>query len=349
MSNGAAKKSESFTPTPHGAKGLPAVEVDTYNAEMKSGGGFVGDRANKQAFAAILEDWRKRLRRVEGDPLDDIAPDKVNRKQLDKILVASDNMEAVGLIHGAIEEFAGDLAAVIKKFLALKDWRGTERIVIGGGFRSGRTAVLLKADGSQIGLVPIRREPDHAGLVGAAQLAPPWIFSGHDCILAVDIGGTNIRAGLVELRLKKDPALSEARVARLERWRHVDDGPNRKEAVESLINMLRELIDHAKADKMKLAPFIGVGCPGRICEDGSIARGAQNLPGNWESAHFNLAREIAQGIRRIGDHAPMIVMHNDAVVQGLSEVPAMQDVRHWGVLTIGTGLGNARFTNRKSP
>ena len=39
-------------------------------------------------------------------------------------------------------------------------------------------------------------------------------------------------------------------------------------------------------------------------------------------------------------------MHNDAVVQGLSEVPFMQDVKRWGVLTIGTGLGNARFTNR---
>jgi hypothetical protein len=35
------------------------------------------------------------------------------------------------------------------------------------------------------------------------------------------------------------------------------------------------------------------------------------------------------------------------VVQGLSEVPFMQDVEHWGVLTIGTGLGNARFTNRR--
>jgi hypothetical protein len=26
----------------------------------------------------------------------------------------------------------------------------------------------------------------------------------------------------------------------------------------------------------------------------------------------------------------------------------MRDVKHWGVLTIGTGLGNARFTNRKN-
>ena len=48
----------------------------------------------------------------------------------------------------------------------------------------------------------------------------------------------------------------------------------------------------------------------------------------------------------IGEHDTAILMHNDGVVQGLSEVPFMQDVDRWGVLTIGTGLGNARFTNR---
>jgi hypothetical protein len=26
----------------------------------------------------------------------------------------------------------------------------------------------------------------------------------------------------------------------------------------------------------------------------------------------------------------------------------VQDRKHWGVLTIGTGLGNARFTNRQA-
>jgi len=39
-------------------------------------------------------------------------------------------------------------------------------------------------------------------------------------------------------------------------------------------------------------------------------------------------------------------MHNDAVVQGLSEVPFMKDVETWAVFTIGTGLGNALFVNR---
>jgi hypothetical protein len=48
----------------------------------------------------------------------------------------------------------------------------------------------------------------------------------------------------------------------------------------------------------------------------------------------------------IGDHETSIVLHNDAVVQGLSELPYMRDVERWGILTIGTGLGNARFTNR---
>ena len=42
----------------------------------------------------------------------------------------------------------------------------------------------------------------------------------------------------------------------------------------------------------------------------------------------------------------MVMIHNDAVVQGLTEIPFMQDVSRWGVATIGIGLGNARFSNR---
>jgi len=39
-------------------------------------------------------------------------------------------------------------------------------------------------------------------------------------------------------------------------------------------------------------------------------------------------------------------MHNDAVLQGLSEAPFMKDASPWGGFTIGTGLGNALFSNR---
>ena len=94
--------------------------------------------------------------------------------------------------------------------------------------------------------------------------------------------------------------------------------------------------------------MVGIGCPGIINKDGSIERGAQNLPGNWESSRFNLPRFICEEIPKIGGHDTVIVMHNDAVVQGLSQLPFMQEHDQWWVLTIGTGLGNARFTNRRS-
>jgi len=110
--------------------------------------------------------------------------------------------------------------------------------------------------------------------------------------------------------------------------------------------MLKELIAKADAEGFKLAPFIGIACPGVINRNGSIEKGAQNLPGNWESSKFNLPASLVDAIPQIGDHDTAIVMHNDGVVQGLSEVPFMQDVKRWGVLTIGTGLGNARYTNR---
>jgi hypothetical protein len=76
------------------------------------------------------------------------------------------------------------------------------------------------------------------------------------------------------------------------------------------------------------------------------ARGAQNLPGNWESSRFNFPAAITESVPKIGEHETMVVMHNDAVVQGLSHLPRAQKRKHWGVLTIGTGLGNARFTTR---
>jgi predicted NBD/HSP70 family sugar kinase len=129
------------------------------------------------------------------------------------------------------------------------------------------------------------------------QLAPSWIFSGHDSILAVDIGGTNIRAGLIGLNLKKAKDLSAARVRASVLWRHADDRPSRDNTIAKLAEMLCELIDLAEKDEYALAPFVGIGCPGLIRDDGSIDRGGQNLPGNWEAKSFNLPDRIR--VRRL--------------------------------------------------
>jgi ROK family protein len=339
----------------HGGMRLPSVEVDNYNVMARDDEGFIGDRASKEAFRDIIEKLRKPLRKAGEDPFGDEPSDEISKKKLDSLLVEG-NPEAAGIVLGAIEEFAQELALVIRRFLKLKSWRETECIVVGGGIRDsrlgelaiGRASVILRANGNPLSLVPIRNHPDEAGLIGAGHLAPPWMFEGRDAILGVDIGGTNIRAGVVLLNLKKAPDLSKAEVWKFELWRHGDEEKlKREDAVEGLVDMLEDLIKRAEKEDIHLAPFIGIGCPGHINEDGSIERGAQNLPGNWESARFNLPAALHEAIPKIAEHDTAIIMHNDAVVQGLSEVPFMQDVEHWGVLTIGTGLGNARFTNRK--
>jgi len=338
----------------HGAADLPLVHVDSYNEEIRDREGFLGDRASNRAFHEILDEWRAKLRRVDEDPLG--KDEGIRKKTLDKIIAEGDAKEA-GLVQSVIEEFAQEFSAVVRQFLKLKAWSDTDCIVVGGGLRKarvgeiaiGRAAVLLKTEGCDVDLKPIRHHPDEAGLLGCAGLAPSWVLKGHDAILAVDIGGSNIRAGLVDLRLEKAPDMTKNRMTELDCWCYSEEKqkPKRDEAVEHLAKMLRKLIQRAHRDKLKLAPFVGLGCPGIVRPDGSIDRGAQNLPGNWESKNFNLPKQLHELIPTIDDYEAVFIMHNDAVVQGLSEAPFMGNVDRWGVLTIGTGLGNARFTAAK--
>jgi hypothetical protein len=339
----------------HGAHRLPSVHVDSYNLEIKDNQGFIGDRASKGAFREVIDSIRKSVRKAGDDPLGDEESYELTKVDLDNLLTRGDS-DAAGVVQSAIEDYSQEFANVIR-FMKLKEWKDTERIAIGGGFRGsrvgelviGRTGVLLKADDVDVDLQPIHNDPDQAGLIGAVHLAPAWVFHAFDAVLAVDIGGTNIHAGVIQLNLRKSKTLEKAKVWKFSLWRHGDEeGVKRETAIKQLGEMLEGLIVAAEKKRIKLAPFIGIGCPGLIEKDGSIDRGAQNLPGNWESSKFNLPASIHERIPQIGDHETSIVMHNDAVVQGLSEIPHMRDVERWGILTIGTGLGNARFSNRAS-
>src|SRR5262249_23647461 len=161
-----------------GATTLPSVDVDNYNTEIRDYEGFLGDRANKGAFRAILENWRSSLRKHGDDPLGDTPSEDFSTRKLGELLSKGDP-EAAAIVQGAIEEFSEELALVIRRLLKLKAWSETERIMIGGGFRAGRvgeltigrTSVMLKSDGIAVELVPIHSDPDDAGLIGAAHLA----------------------------------------------------------------------------------------------------------------------------------------------------------------------------------
>src|SRR6267154_6156343 len=87
----------------HGASRLPAVDVDSYNLELKDDEGFVGDRASRQAFHALLENWRKPLRKLGADPFGETHSDDLSRSKLDVILKEGDP-EAAAVIASAIED-----------------------------------------------------------------------------------------------------------------------------------------------------------------------------------------------------------------------------------------------------
>jgi hypothetical protein len=336
----------------HGAERLPEVDVLSYNVELKDEEGFVGDRASKGAFRQFIEEWRKPLRDIGEDPFGEVPSSKLVKKKLDAVL-AQGEPESAGVIQGAIESFAQEFAGVIGRFLKLKHWKDVGRIVVGGGFSGsrvgelavGRASIILKAEKIKTEIAIIRNDPDEAALIGAVHLAPAWMFKAHNAILAVDIGGTNIRTGVVRFNLDEPADMAKAKVWKYELWRHCDEKLTRDEAVEGLVRMLKRLMNRAKRTNLKLAPFIGIGCPGKIEPDGSIETGGQNLPGNRESTRFNLAQQLREAIPQLGEHETVVVMHNDAVIQGLSEVPSMKDVSPWGIFTIRTGLGTL-FSNR---
>ena len=336
----------------HGARRLPGLSIDSYNLAIREpdGEGFVGDRASQTAFRALLDHGR-RHRRTCRDPFGRTASLEIDKKTIDLVMVGGDP-DAAHLVHVAVEEYAQRLAGVVRCFLAQPEWENVEGIVLGGGLPESkfgglairRAARELKEARVGVDLQVLHHDPDEGGLLGWVHLVPDDIRVDHDAFLAVDVGGTNLRCGIVEHRLRQKKDGSKARLLEHMQWRHVDDDPDRGEAIARLAGMLNGLAAQARTLGIRLAPFAGIACPGQIGADGCIPRGAQNLPGDWETP-FNLPRELRRRLDRVDGRRVAVVLHNDAVVQGLSARNLMRGTKRWGVLTIGTGLGNASYTN----
>jgi len=331
----------------HNATLLRGLRLDAHSLDLPDGEGQLGDRASHRALDAMLERWRHRMRRVGApDPFGPDPSDGISREELDHALTEG-TPEAAGLVHGVIEDYARTLAEVTRRFLTLPEWQGTDRITVGGGLRSarigevaiGRAAVLMRTAGSAVRLAPIRHHPDEAGLIGAAMLLPDAALAGRDAVLVADLGGTSFRGGVVLPRLGVSSDMSAAGVWRSRVWRHGDEEVERGPAVERLAVLLRGLAAEAREAGLHLAPAVAVGVPGVADADGRIERGAENLPGDWHDPAFRFPAELAALLPGFE-----VLMHNDAVAQALSESPHMREVPRWGVLTVGTGLGNVRFT-----
>ncbi|WP_176463874.1 ROK family protein [Bordetella genomosp. 11] len=346
--------SEPDRPVLHGALELPTFTIESYSLSLRDDNGFVGDNASRPAFQAILQAWRVLFETLHGkDPLGDKPTEEIPKKKLDELMAKEG--EAAAAIHGALEDYAEQLARVIRRFLAQKSWKGVQRVIIGGGLKQsdiGARAVEAVAqrlfrDDVHVQLRLLHHHADEGGLIGWLHLMPDDLAERYRAMLAVDIGGTNIRCGIVRLPKNRDPR--KAKVVAWEKWSHArDEDTTRKEhLVQGIADMLARQIEYARKKGIKLAPWVGVACPGRIRQDGSISRGTQNLPGDWAHRSFHLPAALCKRLPTIDGQQPQVVLHNDAVVQGLSEIPYLDDVRRWGVLTVGTGVGNACYTMRR--
>ncbi len=333
---------------PQRAEPRTEVRISGYGAKIPDPdepGHFLGDRVSGRAFVQL---YKKRCRECGID-----LPKNLSESDIDHILEEGENAEERATREVAVE-FGERLAEVIGILLRWSYWRRTERIIIGGGMAArhvGDIAIhaaqarLMKSH-RELRLMKISHHPNEAGLVGSVHLVPPSQLVGKDGFLAVDIGGSKVRAGIVEFGQRKSGPLADARVWLVDVWKYRKAGASQQKLVKGIARMLVKLIDEAHANGFRLSPHVRIGVPGEIDRNGHIRGGTQNLPGDWTDRSFNLSRELAARLPRIDGAAPAVSIHNDAVVQGLAELPFMRDVKRWGILTIGSGLGNAHFVNR---
>jgi hypothetical protein len=187
----------------HGAVDLPDVRVDSYSLIVQEKRKFVGDRVNKSAFVDRLDDLRQASARKGKDPFRKIPTADLGRSDWDKLL-AKGNSAAHTIISAAIADFSDTLFDVIQKYReANGGWRKMRGIAVGGGFSEGpvgrlvvsRVQKLLHDHSVDCKIKPIDRDPDIAGIIGAAYLAPAWIFAGFDGLLGVTSVAPTFAAG----------------------------------------------------------------------------------------------------------------------------------------------------------
>jgi glucokinase len=141
-------------------------------------------------------------------------------------------------------------------------------------------------------------------------------------ILGIDMGGTNIRGGLV-----KEGILTNVLSKKV----------NAKGSVEDVLGELFSIIDGQINDSVKA---IGIGVPGLIDDETEMVLDVVNIP-SWKKVPLK---------KRVEDHYNIpVVINNDANCFALGEFYFGKGKEYNSMvgLTIGTGLGGGIIINRK--
>jgi glucokinase len=147
--------------------------------------------------------------------------------------------------------------------------------------------------------------------------------------IGLDLGGTNIKSGVVDDRGQI--------VAKLSRPTRPETGPDG--VLASMVDAAREAADAAKIPLAQIAG-VGIGCPGPLDFQKGLVKAAPNLPG-WD--HVPVRDHIARALGRPA------VLENDANAAAFGEfwVGAGRDVQDMVMLTLGTGVGSGLVVEGK--
>lgn len=143
--------------------------------------------------------------------------------------------------------------------------------------------------------------------------------SSPSCIIAVDLGGTQIRAA----RYAPDRSM-EARVAL-----PTEAAEGKESVISRIITAIRQVWpSEARCEVLAVA----LGVPGPVNFEQGIVRFAPNLPG-WDNVPLRAMLHDVLGVR--------VFVANDADVAALGELRfgAGRGVRHMVYMTISTGVG----------
>ncbi|MFP4644689.1 MAG: ROK family protein [Spirochaetales bacterium] len=141
--------------------------------------------------------------------------------------------------------------------------------------------------------------------------------SNEVAVIAIDLGGTWIKSGLV---------YPDGRVAAERRRATPKDGR------EAVLSALAEDIETLSAQASAPPAAVGLGSPGMVDDRGYLHRAAVNIPG-WND--FDLAATLGEQIR-----LPVVAL-NDANAAAMAEVyhGAGRGASTLALITVGTGIG----------
>ena len=153
-----------------------------------------------------------------------------------------------------------------------------------------------------------------------------------EIVVGVDIGGSHIGIGLIDLELRTPiSSSSQVKVAHLS-------------SVEELIDLLTRHIRELAWRNSVALMGVGVGAPGQ-CLNGVLTSAANILP---EQRNIQIAPLLSEAL----GHIPVVLI-NDADAYIAAEVLSSRfkeehgDIKSAAMVTLGTGIGFSLYLNRQ--